>query len=207
MVYNACFLRHYAQSSQRAHQSFAAMRWEKEYGELYVKTSRTQGQDRLNSAAAPPKEFKENLEEILSSMVFAQIQTCTSFHEMGHACACVRPRVHVSRHRAVSVALLAESYLVFAASECCMCHGEDRRFHALKSPMFSASSSSAPFARKCSRPRSAESFWANDACSARSIELREILRTMASSDTAREAMRGNRNIQRAHQQTERGWTS
>ena len=53
MVYNAWFPRHYAQSSQRAHQSFAAVRWEMEYGELYVKTSPTQGQDRPNSAAAP----------------------------------------------------------------------------------------------------------------------------------------------------------
>ena len=102
-----------------------------EHGEVYVKTSRTQGQDRLDSAADAPKEFKESLEEILSSMVFAQIQTCTSFHEMGHACACVRARVHVSIHRAVSVAPLAESYLVFAASECCMCHGEVRGFHAV----------------------------------------------------------------------------
>ena len=46
-------------------------------------------------------------------VVFAQIQTYTSFHEMGHACAYVRPRVHVSIHRAVSIAPLAESYLVF----------------------------------------------------------------------------------------------
>ena len=79
----------------------------------------------------PPKEFKESLEEILSSMVFSQIQTCNFFHEMGNACACVRPRVHVSIHRAVSVAPLAESFLVFAASECCMCHGEVRGFHAV----------------------------------------------------------------------------
>ena len=97
-----------------------------------LRSSRTQGQDQLNSTAAPPKEFKESLEEILSYMVFAQIQMCTSFfHEMRHACACVRPRVHVSIHRAVSVAPLAESYLVFAASECFMCHGEVRRFHAV----------------------------------------------------------------------------
>ena len=74
----------------------------------------------------PQKECKESLEEIVSSMVFAQIQTCISFHEMGHACACVHSRVHVYTHRAVSVAPLAESYLVFAASECCMCHGEVR---------------------------------------------------------------------------------
>ena len=40
-------------------------------------------------------EFKESFEEILSSMVFAQIQTCTSFHGMAHACACVRSRVRV----------------------------------------------------------------------------------------------------------------
>ena len=107
------------------------MRWDMEHGEVYVKTSRTQGQDRLNSTAAPPKEFKESLEEILSYMVFAQIQMCTSFfHEMRHACACVRPRVQVSIHRAVSVAPLAEKYRVFAASECSMCHGRVRGLHA-----------------------------------------------------------------------------
>ena len=120
MVYNACFSRPYAQTSQRAHQSFGAMRWEMEHGEV-------------NSAAARPKGIKASLEQIRSSMVFAPIQTCTSLHEMGHTCVCVRARVHVSIHRAVSVAPLAESYLVFAASKCCMCHREVRRFYAQSS--------------------------------------------------------------------------
>ena len=113
--------------SQRDDQSFGDMRWGKWSMDSY--TSRPVARwakNRLNSAAAPHIEFKESLEEILSFMVFAQIQTCISFHEVGHACACGRSRVHVSTHRAVSVAPLAESYLVFSATECCMCHGEVR---------------------------------------------------------------------------------
>ena len=62
-------------------------------------------------SSCTPYRVQRNFEEILSSMVFAQIQTCTSFHGMAHACACVRSRVRVSTHRAVSVAPLAESYL------------------------------------------------------------------------------------------------
>ena len=101
--------------SQRDDQSFGDMRWGKWSMDSY--TSRPVARwakNRLNSAAAPHIEFKESLEEILSFMVFAQIQTCISFHEVGHACACGRSRVHVSTHRAVSVAPLAESYLVLA---------------------------------------------------------------------------------------------
>ena len=119
-VLNAAWYTMHVQSSQRTHQSLAGMRREMEYGELYVKTSRTQGQDRLNSAVAPPKEFKESLEEILNSLLSTEIHTCNFFHEMGNTCACVRPRVHVFIHRAVSIAPLAESCLVFVACECCM---------------------------------------------------------------------------------------
>ena len=95
-----------------------------EHGEVYVKISRTHGQDRLNSAAALPKDFKESLEQVRSYMVFAQIQMCTSFHEIGCVCACVRAWVYVSIHRAVSIALLAHICLVLAASKCCICHRE-----------------------------------------------------------------------------------
>ena len=89
--------------------------WEIEHGELYVKTSRTLGQDRLNSAVPTSKDFKESFEEILTSMVFAQIHTCTSFHELGYACACVHPCVCVSINEAVSVAPLAERRIVYNA--------------------------------------------------------------------------------------------
>ena len=39
-----------------------------------------------------------------------------------HIYAIIHPRVHVSIHRAVSIAPLAESYLVFAVSECSTYH-------------------------------------------------------------------------------------
>ena len=90
-----CTSMHAFIQSQRDDQSFGDMRWGKWSMDSY--TSRPVARwakNRLNSAAAPHIEFKESLEEILSFMVFAQIQTCISFHEMGHACARVRSRVH-----------------------------------------------------------------------------------------------------------------